>query len=65
MKIKLTERGYESCNFCKRGKLNADWFGLTYPYKDILTISTDGNGLTACMCLECAKKLSDFVVSKK
>ncbi len=46
-----------SCNFCRRGELSLDGNGLTYPYKEVTQVSSDGCGISVRFCDECLKKL--------
>jgi len=43
----------ESCNFCRRGKVNSDGQWLT-PYNVVFQLTSGGNGVTRCnVCPEC------------
>ena len=55
MEVKRINAIGNSCNFCRKGKLNESGSGLTYPYKDVLEIK--GNGVAVTMCDECVKEL--------
>ena len=44
-----------SCNFCNKGVLKTDGFGLNYPYSKVYVIK--GKCVAINICFECAKIL--------
>jgi hypothetical protein len=56
---KHVRKDNESCNFCNRGELNTLGFGLIYPYEYVYLIKRETNGLTAAICEDCLKELTE------
>lgn len=59
MEIKKLKREYNSCNFCKSGKLNVNGNGLIFDYDEIYELSTsaNGGGVKVVACPNCIKQL--------
>jgi hypothetical protein len=65
MIIEKVKRDYESCNFCKSGKLNASGNGLIYDYDEVYMLATSGlgGGVKVTVCPACANKLKDALAT--
>jgi hypothetical protein len=57
MRVELKDISRGSCNFCDKGELNRYGNNLIYPYSEVVTVRSDGNGLEARFCKECLNEL--------
>ena len=58
--MKITRQNLEegTCNFCKRGTVNKNGWGLVYPYEKVFTFQGDNGGLLVTMCDDCLGELT-------
>ncbi len=65
MIIEKVKRVYESCNFCKSGKLNASGNGLVFDYDEVYTLTTSsaGGGVKVTVCPDCANKFKNALAT--
>lgn len=48
-------------NFCDKGELTGNGYGLRYPYQEVYQFKRDGNGLLASICAICLQELNSHV----
>lgn len=57
MIIERTDLSDGACSFCDKGRINSKGTNLVYPYSEVTSVSSSGNGLSARFCDDCLETL--------